>query len=364
MAFRFGRKKEEEIDDDILEEEDESGSIKLKTKKIKDRDFKDLKPQPKSAREEVKKPWGKKERMIVLVIFLFTTLTPAFLGLSSRNWKLPGLPRIAVPKVTMPNFYQDKINMEEDSKEVIKTKKAKEVLVNLTSHLTGVYAVSVIRLGHGSTYGINEDTKLTAASLIKLPVITALYIESENGNINLDDKYTLINEDKAGGSGSLARKPAGYQITYRNLAELMGKQSDNTAFRILRKILGDEKINSVIKNGGMASTSLEQNITTATDMSRFLESLWKDNLVNVESKNEILSFLTNTIYESWLPAGLPENVKIAHKYGREVHVVNDAGIVYADDPYVIVVISDGIIDKEADEVIPKISSEIFKIESD
>ncbi|KKQ87535.1 MAG: hypothetical protein UT10_C0004G0001, partial [Candidatus Woesebacteria bacterium GW2011_GWB1_38_8b] len=67
--------------------------------------------------------------------------------------------------------------------------------------------------------------------------------------------------------------------------------------------------------------------------------------------------------ESWLAAGIPEGIEISHKYGREVHVVNDGGIVKAKEPYVIVVLSEGIVDKEADETLPKISKSIYEIET-
>jgi len=363
MAFKFGRRKEEDSDEFENEEEAEDGSIKLKGKKIKDRDFKDLKSQHKKDRKEVVKPWGKKERFIVLSFFLATTFVSAILGLSSRKWKLPGLPRFGVPKIELPAAVQKKIIMEENNLDLQKTKEAKEAFLDLTSNLTGVYALSVVRLKNGSSYGVNEDTKITAASLIKLPALTALYLESETEDFNLDGKYVLKNEDKIGGSGSLSRKPAGYEITFRNLGSLMGKQSDNTAFNIVRKALGDAKINAVITKSGMASTSLENNQTTASDIGRFYESLWSKNLVSEENRDEILGFLTDTIYESWLTAGIPETVKIAHKYGREVHVVNDAGIVFASEPYIIVVLSEGVVDKEADEILPKISKAIYEIET-
>ena len=363
MAFKFGKRKEEDVDDFDTEEDVEEGSIKLKGKKIKDKDFKDLKSENKKARVEVQKPWGKKERFIVLAFFLATTIISAILGLSSRKWKLPGFPRFGVPNIELPVINQKKIIMEENNLDLKKTKEAKDSFLGLISNLTGVYALRVVRLKNGSGYGVNEDTKITAASLIKLPTLAALYQESETQGFDLDGKYVLINEDKVGGSGSLSRKPAGYEITFRNLANLMGKQSDNTAFNIVRKTLGDVKINAVITKAGMSSTSLENNQTTASDISRYFESLWSGNLVSGKSRDEILGFLTDTIYESWLAAGIPEGIEISHKYGREVHVVNDGGIVKAKEPYVIVVLSEGIVDKEADETLPKISKSIYEIET-
>ncbi len=49
-----------------------------------------------------------------------------------------------------------------------------------------------------------------------------------------------------------------------------------------------------------------------------------------------------------IPAGLPENVVVAHKTGSIKGVRNDAGIVYAPNgPYVIALFSKGLTDEKA-----------------
>jgi beta-lactamase class A len=169
--------------------------------------------------------------------------------------------------------------------------------------------------------------------------------------------------DKVGGSGSLFGKPIGYEITYRNILELMGKQSDNTAFRIARNTLGDSVINEYMKKYGMTHTDLDENLTTPEDIGNFFEGVWTNNFLSVRHKNALLDSLTDTWYEAWLPAGIPTGIRIAHKYGREVHVINDAGIVYTEKPYVIVVMSKGILDSEGDAVIPEISRMVYTLET-
>jgi len=349
--------------DDYEDDQEESASIVLdRRRKPDDKDFKDLRSENRRSRKLLLKPWGRRERFIVLVPFVVLSLISAVLGLSSRRWKVGGFPAITPGSFKIPKFVSDrKIVMDEKNEDLKTAKKAKEEFLNLTSSLTGIYALSVVRLDNGFTYGVNEDTKITAASLIKLPVMVSVYVEAEKG-FDLDQKYVLKNDDKVGGSGSLSRKPAGYEITYRNLISLMGKQSDNTAYNIVRRTLGDEKINALITKAGMASTSLSKNITTASDISRFFESLWKGNLISEKSKEEMLGYLTDTLFESWLAAGIPENIPFPHKYGREVHVVNDAGIVRGEHPFVMVVLSEGVIDKQADEVFPKIAKLIYEVE--
>jgi beta-lactamase class A len=48
-----------------------------------------------------------------------------------------------------------------------------------------------------------------------------------------------------------------------------------------------------------------------------------------------------------IPAGLPAGLRIAHKTGQITRIQHDAGIVYAERPYVLVVLVGGIDDESA-----------------
>jgi beta-lactamase class A len=342
----FGRDEEYEDEEDVEEEE---------KKKIK---IRDLKPENKRKRKEPPKPWGRPERLLVLGVLLFTVLVASFLALSARNWKLPHLPKLSfsLPQFSSKTFIIEGGKVDRESADV-----AKNNFKDLTISLSGVYALDVVRLENNFEYGVNEAQVMQAASLIKLPVLALLYQEAEKGTVDLDAKYTLKNSDKREGSGSLINKPAGTQITYRELARLMGNQSDNTAFNIIRNLFGDDKINKVITEIGMKDTSLKENETTPSDIALFFKKLWNGEIINNSHKEEILGYLTNTIYENWIVAGIPD-VRVAHKYGREVHVINDAGIVMTDKPFVLVLMTDGIIEGEGDKVIPQLAKMIYNIE--
>jgi beta-lactamase class A len=372
MAFF---KKRDDGDNDEYEE-DELDEPRPRKKTLKDRDFKDLKPENRKKRKEPKKPWGKKERLFVFLVLLLTVGISALLALSSRSWKLPGFPRLTIPRFSMPFFKEETIVIQGRRNDYEKSQKVINLFERETKNLSGVYGLYVIDLETGFSYGINEKEVFQAASLIKLPVIAATYIEAESGNLNLSSKYTLKTQDKVSGAGSLYAKPVGYQVTYRKLLDLMGKESDNTAFNVSRKLLGDEKVNEVIQSIGMIDTSLSENETTPKDIGNFFKELWnaslpaiessdggQGNIVSKESADAILVSLTDTLYEDWLVAGVPDQIRVAHKFGREVHVVNDAGVVFTNNPYVVVIMSKGVIESEADEVIPQLSRLIYESES-
>lgn len=95
-VFRNQDEDFEEVYED--EEIDEIERIKARKK------FRDLKPENRRRRKEPPKPWGKKERLLVLFIFIATILIATFLSLGSINWKVSGLPRIKIPSL---NFWQE-----------------------------------------------------------------------------------------------------------------------------------------------------------------------------------------------------------------------------------------------------------------
>lgn len=361
----FRKKKKDEEEDDELDERDEKGRIEkippsLRRKRLEDKEFKDLKPENKKKRKEPPKPWGKKERLFVLAALLVTAGGSGFLALSSREWKLGGVPRIEAPKIQAPFLGEEKIVIEGKKQDRDTADRIVESFKRETENLTGIYGLYVVRLGNGYSYGVNEKETFTAASLIKLPVMAAMFAESEKGTIDLDEKYVLQSNDKVEGSGSLFGKPVGYEITYRNILQLMGKQSDNTAFRIARKKLGDDVINQYMQKYGMTHTSLPENETTPEDVGQFFEGLWNNNMLSKRHRDELLENMTDTWYEAWLPAGIPEDIRVAHKYGREVHVINDAGIVFTDEPYVVVLMTKGIVDDEANQMIPALSRIVYE----
>jgi len=359
--------KQSEPEDDFSDTEGEGRRIVSKRARLSREQDPDLERSGKGKlrvkKKEPPRPWTRKDRYLIIYILLFTIVTSAVLGLSAREWKLPGLPRLTLP--TLSFLKGETIIIEgQDKLEKSKMKTRSETILTeykeATKDLSGVYGLYVVDLTSGYSFGIAENEEFTAASLIKLPVIAGMYQLEETGGIKLDEKYILKGSDKIAGAGSLQLKPAGYEITYRNLLELMGKQSDNTAFGICRRALGDGEIAEIIKKIGMISTHLEDNTSSPRDIGTYFEGLWKGNIVSNDNRDKILDSLTDTIYEEWIKAGVPDEVRVAHKYGREVHVVNDAGITYSESPYVVVIMTKGVVEREADTIFPQLAKIVYK----
>ena len=290
------------------------------------------------------------DRLAILLIFLATVLASGFFYFKD---KLLGIrEKITAPLIISSGSEEEKFDPSPVLKEI----------ESLTANLRGTYGVYVYRFGDGNEYGVHQSEIFPAASLMKLPVILTLYQEAEAGELSLETKYKLLEKDKRGGAGILQDRPAGEVYTYRKLAQLMGQYSDNTANNVLVKILGPQKIQQTIDNLGMKKTNFTKYETTPEDIGLFFKKLYEGGVVTNQHKEEILKFLTKTGWEDRIPAGIPEGVRVAHKIGTEIGVFSDAGIVFTQKPFVLVVMTKEAKEAEAKEILPKITKVVWEFE--
>ena len=94
-------------------------------------------------------------------------------------------------------------------------------------------------------------------------------------------------------------------------------------------------------------------------MSVLFEKIYKGEITNAASTQEMLAFFKDTDFEDRLPALLPKTVSVYHKIGNEIAVMHDAGIVTdGKTTYYIGVFTNDITDEEETT---KIIAEISKL---
>ena len=173
----------------------------------KDREGEEKKKTRKKKKGNLPRSWTKKERISVFIIFGGTILISGILALNAREWKLPNFPRISLPSFSL--FKDEVINLGGGSVLPSDRERAENVLDEFkkqTKELSGVYGLYVYDLSKKYTYGVSQNEVFQMASLNKLPVMAAAYLEDENGSLSLSDKYKLKNSDKVTGAGSLYPK--------------------------------------------------------------------------------------------------------------------------------------------------------------
>ena len=311
----------------------------------------------------IKKPVRKEKagngRRVIIGLFLTTVVVSLGFWLKTE---IPGL----WEKITSPLVISDiPLQKKFDPSSVLTE------IENLTKDLRGNYGVYVYQLDGKNEYGIHQGEIFPAASLMKLPVMLTLYQEAQlrQGSAGqasvdfLETKYKLTEKDKINGAGILQGKPVGSTYTYRQLAEFMGQYSDNTANNILVKVLGQEKIQQTISKLGMTKTSFKNYTTTPEDIGIFFRQLYQGGIVNKENQDEILRFLTKTAFEDWIPAGLANDIRVAHKIGKDTGTFSDAGIIFVQKPFILVIMSKNTKESEVKETLPKITKAVWEWET-
>ncbi|CAA9486693.1 MAG: Beta-lactamase [uncultured Rubrobacteraceae bacterium] len=208
----------------------------------------------------------------------------------------------------------------------------------------GVAGVYVRDLEGGYGYGVRADETFFSASIIKVPVMVAVYRKVEQGDLSFSQEVELKEEDWAAGAGWLQWEEAGTKQTVGDLLLLMMTQSDNVATNALvRMVGGPEHVNDVAASLGAKDTLLYQKVssergavpgldnrTTPRDMAAMLQKIAEGEAAGEKSCGYMKELMLTNELDWWLDAGLPQDVYAANKAGWLYQVYGDVGIVEHD----------------------------------
>jgi beta-lactamase class A len=223
-------------------------------------------------------------------------------------------------------------------------------LTSVGAHARARLAVEVKDLNTGYTSGYNMNAVMPAASTIKIPIMVEVFRQMEAGKFDLNRRVELFASDRDWGSGDIAGSPAGATFPVSTLLEQMITVSDNTAANMLIRLVGRRNINATMRELGLHHTHLADYIrtaewsvrttlrTTPSDMVSLLSDMAKNKLIDEWSSKQMIAILEHQEINTLLPVPLPD-IPIAHKTGSFNDTLNDVGIVYADAPYVIAVMT-------------------------
>ena len=239
----------------------------------------------------------------------------------------------------------------------------KKRIEEIAGHYGGAYGVEIYDPATGEEVSLGTDETFFAASLGKLPTLLSLY-ESAAGEVDLNDEISIYSSDvQSYGTGVLHNWPVGSTLTLHECAYYLMNQSDNTAWTMLTRYLGVNEIQADLWNIGVRDTVYwTPNTTTAGDVLLMLRKVSDPSFTSPELSAQMLAAMTDTDFEDRIPAGLPPDVRVAHKIGSYDSSFSDAGIIFYKDPdgkeqhYFIVVLTAGIGEGTARAAIQEIST--------
>lgn len=333
--------------------------IKREDQDLREKDFavEDNVPRKKRPRKTIGEEGSRKQTLIGLIVTIILGLIFYLPNQVKINWPK----RLSWSGGSEEVIRIERTKLDLQKQETITKEDARKALEQILQDQVGDYAVYAEDLERGESFGINQDTVMAAASVIKFPSLAVYYQAVDKKQIEPNKLYVVQNKDRLiYGTGSLQGQPAGAEFTYQEIAELVGKESDNMGAQLLVNFLGGEaSVEKILRGWGLVKTSISEDETTVKEMASLWKKIYQEKLLKNDSKNKLLESLTGTWVETRIPAGVPEGVKVRHKYGSEIGVVNDCGVVEAKKPYVICIFSNNANDGEAEEVLPKISRVIW-----
>lgn len=230
----------------------------------------------------------------------------------------------------------------------------------------GNYAVYIKNFKKGETIKLKEKESFDAGSLYKLWLVGAVFEQIKDGNLKGDEvlssKIEDLNKKFEIASGDAELTDGSIELTVNDAMKQTITISHNYAALLLTSKIGVSKISEFLRKHNLSDSSTgSPPKTTAADIAKFYEALYKGELLGEEYSKEMLELLSKQQINDRLPKNLPQGVRIAHKTADIGLFEHDAGIVYTDKgDYIIVVLSESDFPQGAGERIADLSKAVYE----
>jgi beta-lactamase class A len=302
--------------------------------------------------------------IIILLLVLSNAVTIYFLVKNTNSPDTPADFELLSPQIAWLNVDEF---LEYQHSMIVAYGQLKEQITFKVTELRpkGNYGIYFEDLTTGAWIGINEKEKFYPFSLLKVPVMMAVLKKVQDEDLSLEKRLYIHPEYIEHNSGSLYLKGAGYEPTIKELMGYLIKESDNTAVLTLSNELltMDDIVRANLAIGlPVEDATSEAPLLSTKDYSNIFRSLYYSTYLRRRFSELALILMTETDYNSQLPAGVPKDIKVAHKIGFYIEegYYHDCGIVYYEpNPYLLCVMTEGMTKAEADKFISSISKTVY-----
>jgi len=191
----------------------------------------------------------------------------------------------------------------------------------------GEWGVVVKDLVHQEKFSFNSHQTFHAASVMKLVTAVTVFDWMEENRAELD--FWVKGQ------------------TLRQRLTLLINQSNNYQWADLNTLVTLKKEQELLKANGLDDADIYTNTMSAEDVFLLLNKIYQGLLLNSKRRDFLLQTMQNTINENRIPAGIPDDIPVAHKYGSWQDNIHDAGFVLTENPYLMVVMTHNVPAAEA-----------------
>jgi beta-lactamase class A len=224
-------------------------------------------------------------------------------------------------------------------------------------------------LGSGDSVLLGADARVHAASMMKVPVMIQLFRDQDAGLVRMDDSVAITKTfrsivdgspydlDAPDDSDTTLYRRVGERESIRYLLDRMIVVSSNLATNILIERVGADRAQATMRELGADSIAVLRgvedtkayeaglnNTTTARDLGVIFSAIAAGRAASPDACREMIAILERQEFNEGIPAGVPSDVRVAHKTGWITGIRHDGGIVTLPDGrrYVLVVLTRGI----------------------
>lgn len=228
-------------------------------------------------------------------------------------------------------------------------------------------AVAAYDFEHHTTWSLNAHRWFHAASTIKVPVLLAVFAAIEQHRFEphsrvhvrnrflgvVDGRPFRVAEERD--ANAEVHAALGRMLTVHELAGHMIATSSNLATNLLLDLVGVEAARASLARLRLGGIDLQRGVedevaweaglnnrVTAAGLCDAFRLIEDGEAISSEASKAMLDILHQQRFRSGIPAGLPEDARVAHKTGEISTIAHDAGIVYLDgrDAYVVVILTE------------------------
>lgn len=226
-------------------------------------------------------------------------------------------------------------------------------------------AVAYHDYGSGDHWSLRGEEWFHAASTIKVPVLLGVFAAIERRDITLDSRVHVRNQffsvvddapfriDTGRDANAEVHAYIGKTMKVRDLARHMIVTSSNLATNLLIDLVGVEQVQKTLEDLGVDGVELRRGVedepayeeginneVTANGLVQVLRMIEEKQALSAEACEEMLDILHQQEFRSGIPAGLPDDARVANKTGEISTVAHDTGLVYLPDrePYALAIL--------------------------
>ena len=218
----------------------------------------------------------------------------------------------------------------------------------------------------GRHFEYEGDQWMHAASTIKVPVLVGAFAAIEDHELTLSSRIHVRNRFFSAADGSAFRIDPGRDansevhsyigktMRLSDLAYHMIVTSSNLATNVLLDAVGLERVQHTLQELGVEGVDLQRGVedqlayeqginnrVTANGLVQVLRLIEEKEAISEEACERMLEILEQQEFRSGIPAGLPDDARVANKTGEISTVAHDTGLVYLPDrePYALAILT-------------------------